>query len=166
MNFLMNNNTSDDNRFKSFLITSIHPGEGKTFTTLNLARIFASSGKKVLVVDFDMHKPKVHKELELDNQMGNSTNLSAKTNFDKSKIEIEKDLFVITSGPVPPNPSELVLSKQVKELFSYAQKNYDYFFIDTPPIGYITDALVLSSTVDHSIFVMNTKFANIKVIMF
>ena len=119
-----------------------------------------------MVVDFDMHKPKVHKELELDNQIGNSTNLSAKTNFDKSKVELEKDLFVITSGPVPPNPSELVLSNQVKKLFSYAQKNYDYFFIDTPPIGYITDALVLSSLVDHSIFVMNTKFANKKGLTF
>ena len=86
----------------------------------------------MLVVDFDMHKPKVHKELELDNQIGNSTNLSVKSNFDKSKVEIEKNLFVITSGPVPPNPSELVLSNQVKELFTYAQKNYDYFFIDTP----------------------------------
>ena len=61
----MNNDSSSESAFKSFLITSIHPGEGKTFTTLNLARIFASSGKKVLVVDFDMHKPKVHKELEL-----------------------------------------------------------------------------------------------------
>ena len=72
---------------------------------------------------------KVHKELELDNQIGNSTNLSAKTNFDKSKVELEKDLFVITSGPVPPNPSELVLSNQVKKLFTYAQKIMTTFLL-------------------------------------
>ena len=83
MNFLMNKNSESKDDFKSFLITSIHPGEGKTFTTLNLARIFASSGKRVLVVDFDMHKPKVHKELQLQNEIGNSTNLSRKTSFDE-----------------------------------------------------------------------------------
>ena len=67
-NFLLNNETNSN--FKSFLVTSIHPGEGKTFTSVNLARIFASSGKKVLVVDFDMHKPKVHKVLNISNEIG------------------------------------------------------------------------------------------------
>ena len=76
----------------------------------------------MLVADFDMHKPKVHKELELENQIENSTNLSGKSNFDESKVEIEKDLFIISSGPIPPNPSELVMSKNAKELFSYAEK--------------------------------------------
>ena len=71
-------------------------------------------------------------------------------------------MFVITSGPVPPNPSELVLSDQTKNLFDFAKKNFDFLFIDTPPIGYITDALVLSSVVDHSIF-DDTKFANKRV---
>ena len=80
-----------------------------------MARIFASSGKKVLVVDFDMHKPKVHKELNISNEIGNSTNLSKKSKL-KILYEIEKDLFVISSGPVPPNPSELALSEKVKEL--------------------------------------------------
>ena len=76
MNFLLTDSNKLKN-FKSFLITSIHPGEGKTFTSINMARIFASSGKKVLIVDFDMHKPKVHKELNISNEIGNSTNLSS-----------------------------------------------------------------------------------------
>ena len=80
-----------------------------------MARIFASSGKRVLVVDFDMHKPKVLKSY-IQNEIGNSTNLSRKTSFEKSLNEIENDLFVITGGPVPPNPSELVLSDQTKNL--------------------------------------------------
>ena len=78
-NFLLSD--SDGDSFKSFLVTSIHPGEGKTFTTISLARIFfAASGKKVLVVDFDMHKPKVHKVLNFENNYGNSTLLSQQTN--------------------------------------------------------------------------------------
>ena len=165
MNFLLTSKNKT-NFFKSFLITSIHPGEGKTFSTINIARIFASSGKKVLIVDFDMHKPKVHKELLLTNNIGNSTNLSKKSDFKDSINEIEKDLFVISSGPVPPNPSELALSENVKELFNFAENNFDYLFIDTPPTGLITDALVLSSVVDHSIFVMNVKFANKKGLKF
>ena len=92
--------------------------------------------------------------------------MSGKTNFDETKVEIEKDLFVISSGPIPPNPSELVMSEHVEKLFEFAKENYDYLFIDTPPIGYITDALVLSSSVNHSIFVLNTKFANKKGLKF
>ena len=125
-----------------------------------------SSEKKVLVVDFDMHKPKVHKVLNLANDVGNSTNLSSKSSFKASVQNLEKNLDIISSGPLPPNPSELVLSDRVKELISFSEKNYDFLFIDTPPIGYITDALVLSSLVDHSIFVMNTKFANKKGLKF
>ena len=122
MNFLLEKDSNIDSQFKSFLISSIHPGEGKTFTTINLARIFASSGKKVLLVDFDMHKPKVHKELDIDNNIGNSTNLSLKSEFIDTINEIENNLHIITSGPVPPNPSELVLSKRVNDLFDFAKK--------------------------------------------
>ena len=113
-----------------------------------------------------MHKPKVHKELMLENNIGNSTNLSNKSQFKHTINELENNLFVMTSGPIPPNPSELVLSEKVKELFKFASENYDYMFLDTPPIGIITDALVLSSMVDHSIFVMNTKYANKKGLRF
>ena len=121
MNFLLTDGNKSKN-FKSFLITSIHPGEGKTFSSINMARIFASSGKKVLIVDFDMHKPKVHKELDISNDIGNSTNLSEKSIFKDSLKEIEKDLFVIPSGPVPPNPSELTLSENVKKLLILQRK--------------------------------------------
>ena len=82
-----------------------------------------------MVVDFDMHKPKVHKELQLQNDIGNSTNLSRKTSFEKSLNEIEKDLFVITSGPVPPNPSELVLSDQTKNLLNLLRKILTTFLL-------------------------------------
>ena len=129
VNFLLSQNSSEKNSFRSFLVTSIHPGEGKTFTSINLARIFASSEKKVLVVDFDMHKPKVHKVLDLKNDFGNSTNLSNKSIFKDSIRKLDDNLDVITSGPVPPNPSELVLSQKVNELIKFAQENYDFLFI-------------------------------------
>lgn len=159
MNFLQ---TKKSSTCKSFLITSIHPGEGKTFCSINLARIFASSGKRVLLIDFDMHKPKIHKELKINNNIGNSTNLSSKTEFENSVTEIEANLFVISSGPIPPNPSELVLGDRVKDFIDFSANNYDYLFIDTPPVGLITDAIILSKLVDHSIFIMNTKYASKK----
>ena len=78
-----------------------------------------------------MHKPKVHKVLNLVNDFRNSTILSNKSNFDETRNNIEKNLDIISSGPVPPNPSELVLSEKVKDLIFYAEKNYDYLFFDT-----------------------------------
>ena len=157
----MGSKTNSKN-LKTFLVSSIHPGEGKTFTTINLARIYSAAGKKVLIVDFDLHKPKIHKVLKLSNDIGNSTNLSSSLKFENSLTKIDENLFVIPSGPVPPNPSELVLSSRVNELIKFCESKFDYLFFDTPPIGIISDALVLSSSVDHTIFVMNTKFANKK----
>ena len=126
-NFLLSDKINDS--FKSFLVTSIHPGEGKTFTTISLARIFAASGKKVLVVDFDMHKPKVHKVLNFENSYGNSSLLSSTDNtITKAINEFENNLDIITSGPVPPNPSELVLSHRVNDLTILQKKNMITFF--------------------------------------
>ena len=76
--------------------------------------------------------------------------------------EVEENLDVISSGPVPPNASELMLSNRVEEMFTYLKKHYDYIFIDTPPVGYISDGIVLLKHVDASVFVMNTKMANRK----
>ena len=112
-----------------FLITSIHPGEGKTFTSKNLASIYARSGKKVVLIDFDLHKPKVHKVLNLDNSIGSSVYLSGNTAMENIiQKDVEGNLDVISSGPVPPNASELMLSNRVEEMFHLSETALRLYF--------------------------------------
>ncbi|NNK81033.1 MAG: hypothetical protein HKO93_06015, partial [Flavobacteriales bacterium] len=98
-----------DHDVSTMLVTSLHPGEGKTFCTANIATIFSKAGKKVLVLDFDLHKPKVHQTFEMDNSVGLSTYLIGRIGWRECLMSSGiENLDVITSGPVPPNPSELV----------------------------------------------------------
>ncbi len=151
---------------KVFMVTSIHPGEGKTFTSSRLAMIYAMSGKKVLLIDFDMHKPRVHQYLGLKNLKGSSTILSGKGQINDCIQGFKENLDVITSGPIPPNASELILSELMDDLIIYGRDNYDYVFLDTPPIGFVSDGVVLLSKVDVATFVMNTKKSNKKGVQF
>ncbi len=157
---------SSSKNARVFMVTSIHPGEGKTFTSSRLAMIYAMSGKKVLLVDFDMHKPRVHQYLGLKNLKGSSTILSGKGQISDCIQGFKDNFDVITSGPIPPNASELILSELMDDLIHYGRDNYDYVFLDTPPIGFVSDGVVLLSKVDVSTFVLNTKKANKKGVQF
>ena len=146
---------------KLVLVTSIHPGEGKTFCSSNIAAIIAKAGKKVLLIDFDLHKPKIHKALAMENNAGLTRYLIGKQSQENIILSTGiESLDVLLSGPVPPNASELVLSERVKQLFEWARTNYDMVIIDTPPLGLISDGLALMSHVDVAVFVMNTRHAN------
>ena len=140
------------------LVTSLMPGEGKTFTSVNLASVMAIADKKVLIVDFDLHKPRLAKAMERENLIGVSNFLIGEKSIKEiiQRTEIPT-LDVITSGPVPPNASELILSDELKEVFDYAEKHYDFVFLDTPPISLITDGLILMRHVDVKLFVLNSK---------
>lgn len=151
---------SDQPGSKSILLTSLYPGEGKTFCSINAAAIVASANRKVLLLDFDMHKPKVHISVNLKNDRGLSTFISGRNELRDVIQETEvENLHVITAGPIPPNASELVLSHRVDELLSQLGTEYDYIFIDTPPLMLISDSLVLMRKVDMGMFVMNTDKA-------
>ncbi|MFT5957500.1 MAG: capsular exopolysaccharide synthesis family protein, partial [Flavobacteriales bacterium] len=146
---------------KVIMVTSLHPGEGKTFTSSNLASVLAKAGKKVMLLDFDMHKPKIHKTFGLENVAGVSTYLIGKTDIGACKIQTQVDnLEVITAGPVPPNASELVLSEKVTELLDELKATYDYIIVDTPPLMLISDSLVLMNHVNTGIYVLNTEKAS------
>ena len=146
---------------KVIMITSNNPGEGKTFCSVNIGAILAKAGKRVLIIEMDLHKPRVHKALQLPSEEGSSSVLIGKTRFEevivKSSIE---NLDAILSGPMPPNPSEILLNDSLDALLKEARENYDYVIIDTPPIGLITDALVLMKHSDVNLFVLNTKVTN------
>jgi capsular exopolysaccharide synthesis family protein len=142
---------------KIILITSLHPGEGKTFTSTNMATILARAGKKVLMLDFDLHKPRAHKVFEMENKKGITAFLSGRIGYREAihKTEIE-NLDFLNAGPVPPNASELVLNDKVREMLTELKSEYDYLIIDTPPAMMISDAYVLLKYADTGIFVLNT----------
>ncbi len=145
---------------KLLLLTSLHPGEGKTFCSVNTSAIIASGHKRVLLLDFDMHKPKVHQALNLKNDKGLSTFIIGRDSLEQIIQPSGFENFdVITAGPVPPNASELVLSPKVEKLLSELKELYDLVIVDTPPIMLISDSMVLMRLVDVGLFVMNTDKA-------
>jgi len=144
---------------KTVVVTSNNPGEGKTFCCLNLAGILAKAGKRVLVLELDLHKPRVQKGLNLTADVGISTIVIGKNTIAEcvkhSQIE---NLDAILSGPLPPNPSEIILSKELQDILNFGKEHYDYVIIDTPPVGLISDAVLLMKSADIRLFVINTKF--------
>ena len=138
------------------LVSSLHPQEGKSFVSANLSSILAKAGKKVALVDFDMHKPRVHQYLGLDNAKGASNLMIGKAKLDEViRPGAYPTLDVITAGPVPPNASDLILSDRMKNTISELKAKYDYVILDTPPILLISDALVLMEHVDTALLVTN-----------
>ncbi|MCZ4224365.1 GumC family protein [Pedobacter rhodius] len=131
---------------KVILLTSSMSGEGKSFTAINLANIFALSGKKVLLMELDLRKPGLSSKLGLDNRIGFSNytiNPEIKISDIIKPISISTNMFIISSGPLPPNPAETLLSDKVDALITELKKQFDYIIMDAPPIGVITDAQLL-----------------------
>ncbi len=142
-----------------FMITSSISGEGKSFSSVNLASIFALSGKKTLIVGADMRKPKIFSDFSLSNNFGLSNYLAGISDFD-SLIQktFHESLDVISAGQVPPNPSELLMSDRMRLFMDEARNRYDYVIIDTPPIAIVTDALGIIKFVDHTLFVVRQNY--------
>jgi tyrosine-protein kinase Etk/Wzc len=142
-------------------VTSTISSEGKTFISLNLAIITAMLGKKVLLIGLDLRKPRIHKVFEINNDIGISTFLSGNCKY---KEVIQKtpldNLFYAASGPVPPNPAELIESSRMKYFFDQVKKEFDFMYIDTPPLAVVSDALLLTDFVDVNIFVVRQRFSS------
>lgn len=153
---------------KTYLITSFLPGEGKTFTSVNLAAILAKSGKKAVIIELDLHKPRIYKRFGLSPQTkGITTYITGQNSFEEIVSETYiPNLFCIYSGPIPPNPSEFVLSEKMKEIINKAKAEFDYVIIDTPPAGLLSDSVYLIQNADASIFVLNTRTSTKRVITF
>ncbi|MCF8056750.1 MAG: polysaccharide biosynthesis tyrosine autokinase [Desulfocapsa sp.] len=148
--------SSVDHPPRLMLITSMAPSEGKTSTTVNIARILAQSDKKVLIVDCDMRKPRQHSLFSLPNSIGLSSYLTGNT---KDKIVQQvpgEDIALITAGPNPPNPAELLDSARMKKLLIQLSESYDFVLLDSPPIQSVTDSLTLSTLVDGTIIVLRS----------
>lgn len=140
---------------KTLMLTSSVSGEGKTFCSINIATVFALSEKKTVVVGLDLRKPKIFGDFNLDNSFGVVNYLiGQKTADDIIQKTAIPFLDVITSGPIPPNPSELILGESMKELLDDLKTRYDYIILDTPPVGLVTDALELSQFCDVTLYVV------------
>ncbi|HEY9049479.1 MAG TPA: polysaccharide biosynthesis tyrosine autokinase [Ohtaekwangia sp.] len=142
-----------------FMITSSIPGEGKSFTTLNIATVFALAGKRTVVVGADLRKPKLYDDLNLHNSLGLSQYLSGLASYEEvlQQSEIE-NLYLIAGGPMPPNPSELLIRPAMEKLINHLKEQFDYVIMDTPPLSYVTDAFVLSTFADHTLFVIRQNY--------
>src|SRR5690625_4455450 len=155
--------SSVDKELKTMLVTSSGPGEGKSMTTANLAVVYAQQGKKVLLIDADLRKPTVHYTFRLDNLRGLSNILVGENTLQETAVASDVDnLDVISCGPIPPNPSELLASKKMQNLIEEAKKSYDLIIFDTPPVLAVTDAQILANIVDGSLLVIRSKQTEIE----
>src|SRR6056297_164072 len=143
-----------DKEIKSIVVTSTIAGEGKSMTISNLATAIAQTGSKVLLVDTDFRKPMIHKIARKPNADGLADVLINKSDYRNSvKISRTKNLDLLFSGLIPPNPSELLGSKSMLQFIEAAKRDYDYIIFDTPPVALVTDAAILANEVDGVILV-------------
>lgn len=150
--------SSIDNEIRTILVTSSGPGEGKSTTVANLAVVFAQQGKKVLLIDADMRKPTVHYTFHLQNMHGLTSVLSHQKTLQEAlnKTDVE-NLSVLTAGPIPPNPAELLGSKAMNEFIKIASEQFDILLFDTPPVLAVTDAQILANKCDGTILVVSSE---------
>lgn len=140
---------------KVITFTSANPAEGKSTTAVNMAITLANTGSKVLLIDADMRKPTVHKLLKINNPCGLSSIISGQSSINEARnIKVKENLDVITSGPIPPNPSELLSSQKMIMAMDLLREKYDYICIDTPPINVVSDALLLNTLSSGIVFVV------------
>lgn len=142
------------------LVTSSEPGEGKSFVSLNLAYAIAMTGKRTVLIDLDLRSPQIANYLGLSSTSGLTSYLIAKNGMDESSLiqSPVESLDVITAGPVPPNPSELLLSPQLDNLMNDLRKRYDYVIIDTAPVERVSDTFSLTRFADATLYVCRANY--------
>lgn len=165
---------------KKVIVTSASPGEGKTTTCLNLAIAFAQTDARVLIIDADLRKPRINRHLSIGRENGLSDRLGKLIDTNTAIKRCERhNLDCITAGQIPPNPAELLSSKEMELLLEELSESYDYIFIDTPPVTVVTEAAAMAKCVDGVILILrqnhtisesveraraNLKLANAKIL--
>lgn len=149
MSFAVNNGP-----VRTVVISSCEPDAGKSTTCTNLAITMAKTNAKVLVVDADLRKPIQHKYFRLENEKGLSGVLAGHYPISECIYEVATNLFVMPSGVLPPNPSELLASENMNKLVKVLSSEYDYIFFDAPPAGVVTDAVILAPKTDGMLFIV------------
>jgi capsular exopolysaccharide synthesis family protein len=155
-------NQVDQEKAKTIFMTSTIPGEGKTFLSVNLAAIYALSGKKVLLIGMDIRNPKLPEYFGLSNTNKGLTNyLSSNTISIHDCIIKAKDfdqLYILPSGSIPPNPTELLMNDKIETLFTQFKKEYDYIVVDTAPVSLVSDTLIIAKHADTFVYVVRANY--------
>ncbi len=158
--------STEDKPLKSILITSSTPEEGKTTVSLNLGIVFASANEKTLVIEADMRRPRIGKSLSLESPLGLSSYLAGTSDLESSvQKTFIPNLFIMTSGPRPPNPAELLTSSKARQLIEEAQTKFDRVLLDSSPVLTVADSAILANKVDGVIDVVRASFQNIDLIL-
>lgn len=145
---------------KTILVTSSVSGEGKTFCSINVATVFALSGKKTILLGLDLRKPKIFGDFGINNDLGVVNYLIGQKTIEDIVVNTEiENLDLITSGPIPPNPSELLISEKLSELIEELKGEYEYIILDTPPLGLVSDPLELIDYADVSLYVVRQGYS-------
>lgn len=149
--------SSVDEEVRFLTVTSSSPAEGKSTITANLAVVFAQQGKRVLIIDADLRKPTVHYTFRIGNHAGLTNVLTKQKTLQETVYVTEQEnLWVLPSGPIPPNPSELLGSKGMMALLEQVKEDYDMIIFDTPPVLAVTDSQVLANVTDGVVLVVSS----------
>lgn len=147
--------SSIDKPMKTIAVTSTTQSEGKTSVIANLAITYAQMGRKVLLIDSDMRRPMVHRLFGVSNRRGLTNALVSGHDYSEFVQETQtENLFVLTSGPIPPNPAEILMSAAFGKLIAAVHQDFDMVFFDAPPIAVVTDAAIISTKVDGVIYIV------------
>lgn len=157
--------SSFDKEIKVIVITSAEAAEGKSTVSGNLALSFAQNEKKVIIVDCDLRKPSVHKNFKLSNLAGLSEVLIGKAKLEEVIQSRNENLDILTSGKIPPNPSEMLSSTAMTNLIEKLREKYDIVILDSAPLQAVTDAQVLSTKADGTILVVRAQRTNREVVL-
>lgn len=149
--------SSFDKEYRVIVVTSSEPGEGKSTTSGNLALCMAQGDKKVILIDCDLRKPSLHKKFKISNLVGLSDVMIGKEDLTTAIHRYNKNLVLLTSGKIPPNPSEMLSSKAMSNLLETLKENFDYIILDTPPVQAVTDSQILSTKADGTILVVRAE---------
>jgi capsular exopolysaccharide synthesis family protein len=147
---------SDPEQSQVLLFTSSISGEGKSFVSLNLGASLALVGKSTVILEMDMRKPKLHKSLHMENRAGLSNYLIGEATVDELLHPVlgYENYYIITAGPLPPNPAELLSSPRLAQLFKELKERFDYVLVDSPPVGLVTDSQLIAPFADATMFLI------------
>ncbi|OCA84597.1 CpsD/CapB family tyrosine-protein kinase [Bacillus sp. FJAT-27986] len=146
-----------DEEMQTIMITSSGPTEGKSTTAANIAVVFAQQGKRTLFIDADLRKPSSHYTFSFTNNVGLTSVLTRQIELGKAIQIVEPlGLHVLTSGPLPPNPAELLSSKSMNELINQTKEDFDIIIVDTPPITAVTDAQIIANICQGVVLVVSS----------
>lgn len=149
--------SSFDKKIQTILVSSSEAAEGKSTVSGNLALAFAQNNNKVLIIDCDLRKPAMHKNFKISNMAGLSELLLGKVELNDVVHKRSENLYILTSGKIPPNPSEMLASAAMNGLLELFKNEFDIIILDSAPIGAVTDAQILSTKVDGTILVVRAE---------